>query len=109
MSAAVGAVSATEDVPFDAHLDEELKNKGNNKVVREQDQFPYSDGANYDDAAEETEPEEEEESKLESDRELDLGPQFSLKEQLEKDKVTFFFFFFSNVSSLICTCFPTVL
>ncbi|KAJ1407331.1 Rho protein GDP-dissociation inhibitor [Sesbania bispinosa] len=71
MSAAVGAVSTTKDVPFNVHLEEELKNKGTNKV----------DGVNYDDA-EETEPEEEEDSKLE----LDLGPQFSLKEQLEKDK-----------------------
>ncbi|KAK7247021.1 hypothetical protein RIF29_41897 [Crotalaria pallida] len=76
MSAAVGAVSATKDVNFNAHLEEDLKNKGTNNKV---------DGANYDDdAAEETEPEEE--SKLESDKELNLGPQVSLKEQLEKDK-----------------------
>ena len=31
--------------------------------------------------------EEEDDAKLKSDKELDLGPQFSLKEQLEKDKV----------------------
>ncbi|XP_057421740.1 rho GDP-dissociation inhibitor 1-like [Lotus japonicus] len=75
MSAAVGAVSTTKDVTFNAHLEEELKNKGINKVDEEQDQLLYND------AAEETELEEED-SKLE----LDLGPQFSLKEQLEKDK-----------------------
>lgn len=86
MSAAVGAVSTTKDVIFNAHLEEELKNKGINKVDEEQDQLLYND------AAEETELEEED-SKLE----LDLGPQFSLKEQLEKDKVTFF----SNASSLL--------
>ncbi|XP_061338728.1 rho GDP-dissociation inhibitor 1-like [Gastrolobium bilobum] len=71
MSAAVRAVSSTtKDVSFNPHLEEELKN---------------SDGANTDDA-EETEPEDDDDSKLESDRELDLGPQFSLKEQLEKDR-----------------------
>ncbi|XP_027342838.1 rho GDP-dissociation inhibitor 1-like isoform X2 [Abrus precatorius] len=70
------AVSTTKDVPYNAHLDEELKNKGTNKVVGEPHQLPYSDDA------EEIEQEEEEHPKLE----LDLGPQFSLKEQLEKDK-----------------------
>lgn len=74
MSATVGAVSSTtKDVSFNPHLEEEeLKN-----------QLPYNS-----DDAEETEPEEYDDSnRLESDRELDLGPQFSLKEQLEKDKV----------------------
>ncbi|KAK7359352.1 hypothetical protein VNO77_01307 [Canavalia gladiata] len=70
------AVSTTNDVPFNAHLEQELKNKGTNKVVGESHRLPYGDGA------EETEPEEEEEPMLK----LDLGPQFSLKEQLEKDK-----------------------
>ncbi|KAI9070542.1 hypothetical protein K1719_047495 [Acacia pycnantha] len=68
MSAAVGAVSATKDVTFNPHLEEELKNNEAH------------------DTETETEAEEEDDSKLESDRELDLGPQFSLKEQLEKDK-----------------------
>ncbi|XP_061363771.1 rho GDP-dissociation inhibitor 1-like [Gastrolobium bilobum] len=81
MSAAVGSVSANKDVPFNAQIEEELKNKGTNKVHGEPDQLPHSDGANYHDT-EETEPEEEEDSKLE----LDLGPQYSLKEHLEKDK-----------------------
>jgi len=77
MSAAVGAVSTTKDVSFNAHLEEEHKNKGTNKV-----------DVNYDDAEEiVADEDEEEEPKLE----LDLGPQFSLKEQLEKDKVRFFF------------------
>ena len=79
MSAAVGAVSSsTKEVSFNTHLEEELKNKGVN-----------SDGANTD-HTEETETEDDDDSKLETDRELDLGPQFSLKEQLEKDKVRFF-------------------
>ncbi|KAK7319019.1 hypothetical protein RJT34_03728 [Clitoria ternatea] len=71
------AVSATKDVPFNAHLEEELKHKGNNKVVGEPDQLPHNDDV------EETEPEDEEED---PNLELDLGPQFSLKEQIEKDK-----------------------
>ncbi|KAK7306395.1 hypothetical protein VNO77_44334 [Canavalia gladiata] len=77
MSAAVGTVSSTP-----SGLEEDLKNKG----TEEPHQLPYSDAANSDDTAEETEPEEDVDSKLESDRELDLGPQFTLKEQLEKDK-----------------------
>lgn len=76
MSAAVGAVSATKDVTFNPHMEEELNN---NEAHRE----------NETETETETEAEEEEdESKFESDRELlDLGPQVSLKEQLEKDKV----------------------
>lgn len=87
MSAAVGAVSTTKDVTFNVHLEEEHKNKGTNKVGGELDKIPCSDdGVNYD-YVEEIEQEEDEDTKLE----LDLGPQFSLKEQLEKDKVRFFF------------------
>ncbi|RDY11845.1 Rho GDP-dissociation inhibitor 1 [Mucuna pruriens] len=73
------AVTVSSTTP---HLEEELKNKAtDNNVGVKPDQLPYSD------AAEETEPEEDDDdSKLESDRELDLGPQFTLKEQLEKDK-----------------------
>ncbi|KAL3020320.1 hypothetical protein AAZX31_05G138100 [Glycine max] len=70
------AVSATKDVPFNAHLEEDIKNKGSNKVVGEADRLPYNDDA------EGTDSETEEDPKLE----LDLGPQFSLREQLEKDK-----------------------
>ncbi|KAK2438068.1 Rab GDP dissociation inhibitor alpha [Trifolium repens] len=73
MFSAVGAMSnKTKDVSFNnVHLEEEHKNKGTNKVSDE----------NYDDV-EQIELDEDEEPKLE----LDLGPQFSLKEQLEKDK-----------------------
>ncbi|KAG4975450.1 hypothetical protein JHK87_032271 [Glycine soja] len=79
MSAAVSSTTS--------HLEEELKNNNNNNnnVGGESDQPPYNDGANSD-VAEETEPEEDDDSKLESNKELDLGPQFTLKEQLEKDK-----------------------
>ncbi|KAK7311426.1 hypothetical protein RJT34_09561 [Clitoria ternatea] len=82
MSAVVS--STTKDVvSFNSHLEEELKTKGtDNKAGGE----PDSDAAHSDYATEETEPEEDDDSKLESDRELDLGPQFTLKEQLEKDK-----------------------
>ncbi|XP_027334910.1 rho GDP-dissociation inhibitor 1-like isoform X2 [Abrus precatorius] len=81
MSGAVGTISSTN-----SHLEEELKNKEtNNKVGGEPHKLPHSDGVNSDDA-EETEPEEDDDSKLECERELDLGPQFTLKEQLEKDQ-----------------------
>ena len=84
MSAAVSSTTS--------HLEEELKNNNNNNNVGgESDQPPYNEGANSD-VAEETEPEEDDDSKLESNKELDLGPQFTLKEQLEKDKVRFSFF-----------------
>ncbi|WVZ22038.1 hypothetical protein V8G54_000582 [Vigna mungo] len=70
------AVSATKDVPFNSQLEEDLKNKGtNNKVVGEADRVPYTEDA------EGTESEAEEDPKLK----LDLGPRFSLKEQIEKD------------------------
>ncbi|KAI4344870.1 hypothetical protein L6164_012057 [Bauhinia variegata] len=78
MSAAVGAVSTTKDGPFNPHVEEELKN--NNGVEKEK--LPQKDA----ETEAEKEKEDNDDSKLESDRELDLGPQFSLKEQLEKDK-----------------------
>ncbi|KAJ7957297.1 rho GDP-dissociation inhibitor 1-like [Quillaja saponaria] len=83
MSAAVGAVSATKDVTFNSQLEEELKNKSMDKVGvdGETNKLPY-----LDDNDDQHEPEEDDDSRLESDKELDLGPQFSLKEQLEKDK-----------------------
>ncbi|KAE9587840.1 putative Rho protein GDP-dissociation inhibitor [Lupinus albus] len=74
MSATVGAVSSTKKdvISCNSHLDEEeVENKGmNNKfgIVILQD-------------CDDVETEE-----LEYDKELDLGPQVSLKEQLEKDK-----------------------
>ena len=89
------AVSATKDVPFNAQLEEDLTNKGtNNKVVGEADRVPYNEDA------EGTESEAEEDPKLE----LDLGPQFSLKEQIEKDKVTFFLQMFLHCPELLFIC-----
>ena len=103
MSAAVSSTTP--------HLEEELKNKAtNNKkknnVGGESDQPPYNDGANSD-VAEETEPEEDDDSKLESNKDLDLGPQFTLKEQLEKDKVRFSFPFIFQMflhTLWFCSC-----
>ncbi|MED6157634.1 Rab GDP dissociation inhibitor alpha [Stylosanthes scabra] len=82
MSTAVGAASTTKNVvPFKANLDEEITNKVGNGG--ESDQLPYSD-----DEEETDEAEEEEDPKLESDKEMDPhpGPQFSLKEHIDKDK-----------------------
>lgn len=71
MSSTVGAVSSTtNDVPYNSHLEEQ------------EDDAPNS----ISDDAEETEPEDDDD-----DKELDLGPQFTLKEQLEKDKVCIIF------------------
>lgn len=70
MSSTVGAVSSTtNDAPYNSHLEEQ------------EDDAPNS----ISDDAEETEPEDDD------DKELDLGPQFTLKEQLEKDKVCIIF------------------
>lgn len=84
MSAAVGAISATKDVSFNPQMEEEeLKNNKNNKVGAE----PSHELPHTDDGREDDELEEEIATKLiKSEKELDLGPQLSLKEQLEKDK-----------------------
>ena len=88
MSAVVGAVSITKDVTFNVHLEEELKHKGIDKKGGE----PDDDAQSHD--AEESEADEDiDDSKLESDKKLDLGPQVSLKEQLEKDKVSSIYLF----------------
>ena len=102
MSAAVGAaISATKDVTFNPQMEEaELMNNKNNKVGGEPSRLPNSDDGHENDHEVDDEPEEEEDAKLKSNKELDLGPQFSLKEQLEKDKVymIFLFFLFSFLS-----------
>ena len=97
MSAAVGAaISATKDVTFNPQMEEEeLMNNKNNKVGGEPSRLPNSDDGHENDHEVDDEPEEEEDAKLKSNKELDLGPQFSLKEQLEKDKVYMIFPFFS--------------
>ncbi|XP_075655702.1 rho GDP-dissociation inhibitor 1-like [Castanea sativa] len=88
MSAAVGAaISATKDVTFNPQMEEEeLMNKKNNMVGGEPSRLPNSDNGHENDHEDDDEPEEEDDVKLKSNKELDLGPQFSLKEQLEKDK-----------------------
>ena len=95
MSAAVGAaISATKDVTFNPQMEEEeLMNNKNNKVGGEPSRLPNSDDGHENDHEVDDEPEEEDDAKLKSNKELDLGPQFSLKEQLEKDKVYMIFLF----------------
>lgn len=90
MSAAVGAaISATKDVTFNPQMEEEeeLMNNKKNKVGGEPSRLPNSDNGYENDHEDYADPEEEDDAKLKSNKELDLGPQFSLKEQLEKDKV----------------------
>ncbi|KAB1213465.1 Rho GDP-dissociation inhibitor 1 [Morella rubra] len=81
-SAAVGAISSTRDVTLNPQMEEEeLKNNKNNEVEGETGQLPHGDDDQGDD-----ELEEEDDAELKFGKEFDLGPQFSLKEQLEKDK-----------------------
>jgi len=87
MSAAVGAISATKDVTFNPQVEEEeLKNNENNNGVAEPSQLLASDNGREDDGEDNDELDEEQDAKLKLEEELDLGPQVSLKEQLEKDK-----------------------
>lgn len=88
MSAVVGTFTATKDVTFNPQMEEEeLKSNKNNNVGGEPVQVPHSDDDHDDIDNDDDEVEEENEAKLKSEKELDLGPQVSLKEQLEKDKV----------------------
>ncbi|XP_041010012.1 rho GDP-dissociation inhibitor 1-like [Juglans microcarpa x Juglans regia] len=87
MSAVVGTFTATKDVTFNPQMEEEeLKSNKNNNVGGEPVQVPHSDDDHDDIDDDGDELEEENEAKLKSEKELDLGPQVSLKEQLEKDK-----------------------
>ncbi|XP_062164688.1 rho GDP-dissociation inhibitor 1-like [Alnus glutinosa] len=88
MSAAVGAISATKDVSFNPQMEEEeLKNNKNSKTGAEPShEFPHTDGGHEDDDDDDEKEEEHVTKLIKSEKELDLGPQISLKEQLEKDK-----------------------
>ena len=110
MSAAVGAaISATKDVTFNPQMqEEELRTNKNNKVGGEPSRLPHSDDGHGNDHEDDDEPEEEDDAKLKSNKELDLGPQFSLKEQLEKDKV-YMIFLFSFLSLVFVFFFMRVL
>lgn len=101
MSAAVGAISAAKEVTFKSQTNEEEQLKDNNKnnssktliAGGEPDQLENSDRVQQEDVDNNTDsgdedPEDEDDlSKLKSESQLHLGPQFSLMEQLEKDKV----------------------
>ncbi|KAF3456994.1 hypothetical protein FNV43_RR01651 [Rhamnella rubrinervis] len=97
MSAAVGAISAANEVTFNSQTNEAEKHKDNNKNNKliaggEPDQLGNSDSVHHEDDDNNIDyggddPDDEDElSKLKSESQLHLGPQFSLKEQLEKDK-----------------------
>ncbi|OMP05623.1 RHO protein GDP dissociation inhibitor [Corchorus olitorius] len=95
MSAAVGTFSASKQVGFNKNetKNEELRDNKKFNVDREEEEKKNIDhehqgnNDNCNDQHVEVEEEEEEDGELKSeDKALDLGPQFSLKEQLEKDK-----------------------
>ncbi|XP_061992066.1 rho GDP-dissociation inhibitor 1-like [Rosa rugosa] len=87
MSAAVEAMSATKDVGFSSQVQEvEFKNdKNSNKDAGGEPSLHHHD--ENDELKDEVDPDEEDElATFKCDKELVLGPKFSLKEQLEKDK-----------------------
>lgn len=107
MSAAVGAVSATKDVTFSSQREEEelVKNDDMKNTAALGDdqpslsQLPEGDDHNAEEG--DLDEEDDEVAALKSEKELVLGPQFSLKEQLEKDKVCVNFFLFFLIKSSI--------
>ncbi|KAL6188904.1 hypothetical protein ACLB2K_040295 [Fragaria x ananassa] len=87
MSAAVEAMSATKDVGFTSQVQEvEFKNDTNrNKDEGGKPSLHHRD--ENDELKDEVDPDEEDElTTLKCDKELAIGPKFSLKEQLDKDK-----------------------
>ena len=89
MSAAVEAMSATKDVGFTSQVQEvEFKNDTNrNKDEGGKPSLHHRD--ENDELKDEVDPDEEDElTTLKCDKELAIGPKFSLKEQLDKDKVS---------------------
>lgn len=106
MSAALRAISAARDMAFNPSQkeDEEVKGKKNDNTkccseLIQAIQVPKNETdleVNDNDTDEETE-EESDLTKLEAEKELHPGPLFSLKDQLEKDKVCHFFIF-------LCLC-----
>ncbi|XVF65425.1 hypothetical protein PTKIN_Ptkin09bG0248200 [Pterospermum kingtungense] len=90
MSAAVGTFSASKEIGFNKN-ETENEELGNDKTKKFADGEAENNDHHADDDDDENQNEHDEEedddSKLKSEKELlDLGPQFSLKEQLEKDK-----------------------
>ena len=87
MSAAVGTFSASKETGFNKTetKKEELGDNKNKKFVDEAENNDHHE--EDDDDHNESEHDEDDDAKLKSEKKLDLGPQFSLKEQLEKDKV----------------------
>ncbi|BFG15571.1 hypothetical protein CerSpe_018440 [Prunus speciosa] len=90
--AAVGAISATKDVTFSSQTEEEelVKNDDmKNKAALGDDQpslsqLPEGDDHNAEEG--DLDEEDDEVAALKSEKKLVLGPQFSPKEQLDKDK-----------------------
>ncbi|MBA0764612.1 hypothetical protein Gotri_013943, partial [Gossypium trilobum] len=91
-SAAVGTFSASKQIGFNknetkAGEEEELRDEKNKKFIDDNDEEAINNGGEpHDDQHDEEEEDDDDDAKLKSEKELDLGPQVSLKEQLEKDK-----------------------
>ncbi|GMN59677.1 hypothetical protein TIFTF001_028760 [Ficus carica] len=96
MSAGLEAVSAAREVAFKPQKEEEeeLKDKKNNintkcgdkiQLIKNNNEIDHEENSNDSDD-DETEEEGGDLTKLESEKDLNPGPLFSLKDQLEKDK-----------------------
>uniref|UniRef100_A0A5B7B1X1 Putative rho GDP-dissociation inhibitor 1-like n=1 Tax=Davidia involucrata TaxID=16924 RepID=A0A5B7B1X1_DAVIN len=81
MSALVGAISESKGIAFNSEIEKEEQKKKKNNNANDDEEVEKNDNDNDKDEQEEVDG-----AKLKSDKELDLGPLFSLKEQLEKDK-----------------------
>ncbi|KAK8549293.1 hypothetical protein V6N13_008969 [Hibiscus sabdariffa] len=78
-SSVVGTFSASKQVGFKGKngSEEELRDEKNKKLVVDDDDEANNNGDDDND---------DDDGMMKSEKELDLGPQFSLKEELEKDK-----------------------
>ncbi|KAK9288876.1 hypothetical protein L1049_017342 [Liquidambar formosana] len=86
MSALVGAFSTSKNITFDPEMEKEEQKNNNNHAGGEASQLSCGDEVDKNEDDGHDDEEEEDAVNLKSDKELELGPQFSLKEQLEKDK-----------------------
>lgn len=107
MSAAVRAISSAKKVSFNSQTNEEDQHTDKNNKDIDMNNKPAGDEPHLETTIEDGhDPDDDEDdlSKLKSEIQLHLGPQFSIKEQLEKDKVciSYHVYVCMYVSKYIC-------
>ncbi|KAK8571562.1 hypothetical protein V6N13_047231 [Hibiscus sabdariffa] len=87
-SAVVETFSASKQIGFKGknESEEELRDEKNKKCVDDDGDGVEANNNGDDEHHDDENDDDEDDGKVKSEKELDLGPQFSLKEQLEKDK-----------------------